>query len=204
MLRQFKESFPQTLISIEPGDTVRAIDLLHRSEIDLAIMMEPINEPQLEFHGLFTDELSFIVAAGHPWAKDGHVNRADVPRQNYVLYNQGSYTFRAIQQYFREEEMVLNTVIELGSMDAIKELVKLGLGREHPRPMDRAKGTSGGLAGFAEPWPAQIETAVGRRSPARAAVEPRGGNVSHALQNDYGAVERPSGRQLRIEVYYLG
>ena len=128
VLRQFKDTFPQTLISIEPGDTVRAIDLLHRSEIDLAIMMEPINEPQLEFHGLFTDELSFIVAAGHPWAKDGHVNRADVPRQNYVLYNQGSYTFRAIQQYFREEEMVLNTVIELGSMDAIKELVKLGLG----------------------------------------------------------------------------
>jgi DNA-binding transcriptional LysR family regulator len=128
VLRQFKESFPQTLISIEPGDTLRAIDLLHRSEIDLAIMLEPINEPQLEFHSLFADELSFIVAASHPWAKDGHVNRADVPRQNYVLYNQGSYTSRAIQQYFREEEMVLNTVIELGSMDAIKELVKLGLG----------------------------------------------------------------------------
>src|SRR4030095_11696167 len=109
VLRQFKESFPQTLISIEPGDTLKAIDLLHRSDIDLAIMMEPINEPQMEFHGLFVDELSFIVAAGHPWAKDGHVNRAEVPRQNYVLYNQGSYTFRAIQQYFREEEMVLNT-----------------------------------------------------------------------------------------------
>jgi DNA-binding transcriptional LysR family regulator len=45
-----------------------------------------------------------------------------------VLYNKGSYTFRLIEQYFREENMVLNTVIELGSMDAIKEFVKLGLG----------------------------------------------------------------------------
>jgi LysR family transcriptional regulator, low CO2-responsive transcriptional regulator len=128
VLRQFKESFPQTLITIEPGDTLKAIELLHRNEVDLAIMIQPLNEPLLEFHALFTDELTFIVAAAHAWAKQGHVNRTEIPRQNYVLYNQGSYTFRAIQDYFREEEMVLNTVIELGSMDAIKELVKLGLG----------------------------------------------------------------------------
>jgi len=128
VLREFKASFPQTLITIEPGDTLTTIDLLHRSEVDLAITLEPLNEPQLEFHPLFTDELSFLVAPTHPWAKDGHVNRLEIPRQNYVLYNKGSYTFRAIQEYFRDEEMVLNTVIELGSMDAIKELVKLGLG----------------------------------------------------------------------------
>ncbi|HMJ66841.1 MAG TPA: LysR family transcriptional regulator, partial [Candidatus Binatia bacterium] len=109
VLREFKASFPQTLITIEPGDTLTTIDLLHRSEVDLAITLEPLNEPQLEFHPLFTDELSFIVAPTHAWAKDGHVNRLEIPRQNYVLYNKGSYTFRAIQEYFRDEEMVLNT-----------------------------------------------------------------------------------------------
>ncbi len=33
-----------------------------------------------------------------------------------------------IENYFRREEMVLNTVIQVGSMEATKELVKLGLG----------------------------------------------------------------------------
>jgi len=33
-----------------------------------------------------------------------------------------------VESYFREEDMALNTVIELGSMEATKELVKLGLG----------------------------------------------------------------------------
>jgi DNA-binding transcriptional LysR family regulator len=33
-----------------------------------------------------------------------------------------------VEQYFRQEKMTLNTVMELGSMEAIKELVKLGLG----------------------------------------------------------------------------
>jgi DNA-binding transcriptional LysR family regulator len=33
-----------------------------------------------------------------------------------------------VDDYFRSERVVLKTVIELGSMEAIKELVKLGLG----------------------------------------------------------------------------
>ena len=37
-------------------------------------------------------------------------------------------TVRLIEEYFQREEMVLKTVIELGSMEATKELVKLGLG----------------------------------------------------------------------------
>jgi len=127
VIREFKEEYPQSLISIEPADTVEALDLLRANRIDLAVTLEPANEDQLEFHLLFSDELAFLVGAEHAWAADG-VIRAEIPKQNYVLYNKGSYTFRLIEDYFRQEEMVLNTVIELGSMDAIKELVKLGLG----------------------------------------------------------------------------
>jgi len=128
VLREFKESFPDHAITIEPGDTAEAVESLLRHRIDLALALEPDREPQLEFHPLFTDELHFITSALHPWAKNGRVERAEIPRQNYILYNKHSVTFRIVEQYFRNEQMVLNAVIELGSMEAIKELVKLGLG----------------------------------------------------------------------------
>jgi len=128
VLREFKTKYPQSLINIEPADTVDALELLRSNRVDLAIVLEPKNEDQLDFHPLFSDELTFLVGPAHPWATHRQVLRAEIPKQNYVLYNKGSYTFRLIEQYFREEEMVLNTVIELGSMDAIKELVKLGVG----------------------------------------------------------------------------
>ncbi len=128
VLREFKESFPKCRIAIEPGDTLEAIESVRENRIDLAITLEPRNEDQFEFHPLFTDELTFIVGAMHPWARDGHVIRSDIPKQSYVLYNKKSYTFRMVRDYFNQEDMVLNTVIELGSMEAIKELVKLGLG----------------------------------------------------------------------------
>lgn len=128
VLREFKESFPKCRIAIEPGDTLQAIESVRNNRIDLAVTLQPRNEEQFEFHPLFTDELTFLVGAMHPWAREGHVVRSEIPKQSYVLYNKNSYTFRMVRDYFNQEDMVLNTVIELGSMEAIKELVKLGLG----------------------------------------------------------------------------
>jgi LysR family transcriptional regulator, low CO2-responsive transcriptional regulator len=128
VLREFKESFPDYLISIEPSDSLDLVASLLRHRIDLALSLEVENEPQLEFHPLFTDELHFITAPLHPWAQARRVERDEIPRQSYILYSKRSITFRLIEHYFRREEMVLNTVLEVGSMEATKELVKLGLG----------------------------------------------------------------------------
>ena len=110
-----------------PAATQLVASLL-KQRIDLALTLEAEKEPQLEFHPLFNDELQFIVSARHPWAQSGRVEREEIPRQNYILYSKHSVTFRLIEEYFRREEMVLNTVLEVGSMEATKELVKLGLG----------------------------------------------------------------------------
>lgn len=128
VLREFKESYAQCSIIIEPSDASETVELLQNNRIDLALGLEPEKENQFEFLPLFIDELVFLMGPSHPWALKGHVVREEILRQNYVLYNKASYTFRLIEEYFHEEEMVLNTVIELGSMEAIKELIKLGLG----------------------------------------------------------------------------
>jgi len=128
VLRELKTRFPEHVIAIQPGDTSALIPALLRNEIDLAIALEPDGEPQLEFHPLFTDELHFIVGAQHPWADSKRVQRDEIPLQSYILYSKQSLTFRLIEAYFQQDNIVLNTVIELGSMEGIKEMVKLGLG----------------------------------------------------------------------------
>jgi LysR family transcriptional regulator, low CO2-responsive transcriptional regulator len=128
VLREFKESFPDHLISIDPGDTPELMELLLLRRIDLALCVDPPQEPQLEFHRLFTDELKFIVGPMHPWAQAGRVTQAEIPRQRYILYSKNSVTFRLVEAYFAQDDLVLNTVMELGDIQACKELVKLGLG----------------------------------------------------------------------------
>ena len=128
VLREFKESFPRCAISIEPGDTPEAIESLRAHRIDLAVNLEPRREDALEFRPLFTDELLFALSPIHPWARTGRVPRDDIARQHYILYGKASYTFQMIEEYFREEKIVLHSLLDLGNMEAIKELVKLGLG----------------------------------------------------------------------------
>ncbi len=128
ILSEFKKSYPQAMISVEPGDTREAMELLRANEVDLALGLEPKRDDDFEFIPLFTDEMLFVTAPSHPWAVAGRVVREEIPRQHYVLYNKSSFTFGLVEEYFRTEGMVLNMVMELGSMEAIKELVKLGLG----------------------------------------------------------------------------
>jgi len=128
VLREFKESFPHCHLSIEPGDSREVLEAVDQRRVDLAVTLEPEGEDQFEFIPLFSDNMGFVVSPLHPWATSGKVTRNEIPKQNFIVYHRRSRTWRMIESYFRNEELVLNAVIELGAMDAIKELVKVGLG----------------------------------------------------------------------------
>lgn len=128
VLREFKESFPRCHISIDPGDSPAAVELLRQNRVDIALSLEVTHEPRLQFRPLFTDELTFITSPLHPWAQKGRAAHDEIGTQNYILYNKTSSTFQLIEKFFDAEKIALKSFIELGSMVAIKELVKLGLG----------------------------------------------------------------------------
>ena len=128
ILRKFKESFPQYVIQIEPGDTPAAMDLLRRNQIDLALALEPKADTGFEFRPLFEDELQFIVSVSHFWAQSKRVEHSEIVRQKFILYTKTSYLHKMIEKYFYSEKMVFLISIELGNIEVIKELVKLGLG----------------------------------------------------------------------------
>src|SRR3954470_2750333 len=73
VLREFKQSFPKCVLKIEPGDHTRQMELLRGNQLDLALMLEPSGQPDINFVPLFQDELRFIVAPLHPWARAGRV-----------------------------------------------------------------------------------------------------------------------------------
>ncbi|MEO6003257.1 MAG: LysR family transcriptional regulator [Opitutus sp.] len=128
VLREFKQSFPKAVITIEPGDHAHQVELLENNRIDLAIMLEPESAGEFDFVPLFEDELRFLTSPMHPWAIKGRISREALEAETLIHYNKSSYTFRLVSEYFREERFAFGHAIELGSMDAIKELVKIGVG----------------------------------------------------------------------------
>ncbi|HRE04002.1 MAG TPA: LysR family transcriptional regulator [Opitutaceae bacterium] len=142
VLREFKQSFPKCVIRIEPGDGPKMVELLHSNHVDLALMLEPFEDDGVAFRRLFEDELKLLVPPTHTWAQRGRVSRDEIADETFILYNKNSYTFRMVIDYFQRDGILLHHVMELGSMEAIKELVKIGLG-----------------TGILAPWIAQRELA---------------------------------------------
>lgn len=142
VLREFRQSYPRCVLRIEPGDHGHQLDLLRAGQVDIALMIEPPHTMLSEFAfvPIFQDELRFLVAPLHPWAKLGRAPRETIESETLVLYNKTSQTFRLVSEYFRDEKLTLSNFIELGSMEAIKELVKIGIG-----------------AGVLAPWIARTE-----------------------------------------------
>ncbi len=128
VIREFKESFPECAVIIHPADTPASRDLLRRNEIDLALCLEPENDREFAFRELFSDEMRYLVSPRHPWARAGCAVRDQISKQRFILYNKASLTFRMVAEYFSREGLQLHDFVELGSQEAIKELVKIGMG----------------------------------------------------------------------------
>ena len=148
-LREFRECFPDYSLSILPADSPAVIERLAEGTIDLGVIVRtdrpgggPERRAKLAYHDLFTDELGVLVSPLHPWAKGGRVDRRQLGEQRLILFSRHSATFRIVERYLAKMGAPLRDYIELGSMEAIKELVKMGLG-----------------VGVAAPWVARAEVA---------------------------------------------
>ncbi len=128
VLSEFKQRYPRCALSIEPGDHLRQLELLDSAQIDLALMLEPTGRRDLVFTPQFEDELRFVVAPSHSWVKLKGPQRESIGSETLILYTRTSHTYRLIHDHFQSMSLPLGHYIELGSMEAIKELVKLGVG----------------------------------------------------------------------------
>jgi DNA-binding transcriptional LysR family regulator len=179
VLREFKDSFPQSLISVEVADSAMAVGMIEANRADLALTLEHKSEDRLQFAPLFSDELVFIAAPNHPWARAHSVPPAEIPRQSMVVYGKHSLTWRIVDSHFRSEGVTLNSVIEMGSFEALKELVKINLG-----------------VGILAPWVAESELRDGSL-----VALPLG---LRSVRRDWGAIHWRSRRLTLAEETFLG
>ena len=128
VLREFNECFPDCILSITPADTPELLEMVKRHEIDIAIIVAQGNEKDVRVKPLFSDELILVTSPMHTFAQKGTIRMSEIDQERLVLYNKTSQTFGLIEQFFRQNKMALQNYIELGSMEAIKELIKINYG----------------------------------------------------------------------------
>jgi DNA-binding transcriptional LysR family regulator len=126
-LREFRESFPLYDIRVFPGETPETLNRLLAGEVDISISLNPGDTSQISSLTIFHDDLQWLVSPIHPLAGK-KPNAKQASEQTFILSSRQGYTFELVQAYFLRNEIRPRNYMELGSMEAIKELAKLALG----------------------------------------------------------------------------
>jgi len=128
VIQQLKKSSPNATLQVELGDMSEMVSLIQQNRIDLGLGVAPADKVALELRPVFKDELMFTFAPAHPWANARSISRDELRTQPLIYYQRASITAKMVDQYFRRLDLVPSTIMEIASIEAIKELVKVNLG----------------------------------------------------------------------------
>jgi len=128
VLREFRESFPDVAVKIEPFESRRVNELLSDGRLDLVLGTEPFPIHGMQSEFLAEDDLKFIVHPLHPWAGRRPVTREQISAGRYIIPEASGDMFRLIEAHFKKERLEIMPHIEVAGEDAVKHFVELDMG----------------------------------------------------------------------------
>ena len=128
VLREFRESFPDADIEVETGNTLKLLERLQSGAINMALGLRLDHVKTGTYRPLFSDALHFVFSAIHPWAERTSLEAADYLDVRFIVYGEHTQTFKLVDQWFGENHIRASSALRVGSMEAIKELAKVGVG----------------------------------------------------------------------------
>jgi LysR family transcriptional regulator for metE and metH len=128
VVRDLQRAFPRVEMRIESADTPALVETLKTGALDLGLGLAPEIATDLKVHPLFRDELMFTFAPSHRWAGDAAIGEEELKAQPFLLYQRQSVTARLVEAHLRGLGVAAPIVMEIGSIEAIKEFARLELG----------------------------------------------------------------------------
>jgi len=127
ILRDLKRRFPTLEITIRTGNTVDVLKALEENTLDIGFVTLPAPGRMFEVIPVLDDAFVVIAAADDDRLPDVVTPRtlAELP---VILYEVGGNTRRIVDEWFAHAGVALTPVMDLGSVEAIKELIGAGLG----------------------------------------------------------------------------
>ena len=126
LLRDLRRRFPALEIVVSTGNTPDMLRAIDENRIDVALVTLPAAGRMLDVRPVLDDE--FVVVAPRGTTLPREVTAAELAKLPLVQYEPGANTRRVVDDWALRAGRPLKAVMELGSVEAMKELVGAGLG----------------------------------------------------------------------------
>lgn len=127
MLRDLRQRCPTLEITVRTGNTADVLKALEENTLDIGLVTLPAPGRMFDVTPVLDDPFVAIAAADDDRLPDV-VTPAVLATLPVVLYEAGGNTRRVVDEWFARAGIALTPVMDLGSVEAIKELVGAGLG----------------------------------------------------------------------------
>lgn len=129
-LQRFNELYPQIKIRITNRPSSRCVELLSKGQLDISIANLPAAEraKQLSVIELITIHDVFIAGANFSHLKDKMLSLSDLAHYPLLMLEPHTITRSYFDQLLDHNNLEIVPEIELGSLDLLLDLVKIGLG----------------------------------------------------------------------------
>lgn len=128
-LGAFHAAYPGIELYLTSANTREIADLMLQHQIEIALVEGPINDEGLDSEPWFTDVMEVIVSTAHPFATATRpITLQDIATEVLIVREIGSGTREVVMQALTRSGVEPARTIEIGSTEAIKQLVAAGLG----------------------------------------------------------------------------
>ncbi|WP_213583016.1 LysR family transcriptional regulator [Paenibacillus sp. J2TS4] len=127
-LDRFHTQYPDVRIRLSHGKTPDLAKRLIDGQIDLGIVHMPFTDRQLDVRPLITIEDCFVVGEAYRHMAERILAAEELLNLPLLLLSRGSSTREFVEQWFAAQGMPLEVDIELGSLELLIELARLGFG----------------------------------------------------------------------------
>jgi DNA-binding transcriptional LysR family regulator len=126
LLSELRRRFPLLQIVVRTGNTPDILRALDDNALDVALVTLPAPGRIFAVEKIIDDEIVAVFPPGVDPPES--LSPAALAEWPVLLYEPGGNARRVIDDWFRQAGVALKPVMELGSIEAIKELVAAGLG----------------------------------------------------------------------------
>lgn len=126
----FRKAHPGVRFSVRELGSAAVAQGVNMGELDLGIVTLPLAPglTDLMTAPLATDELRLILPPGHPLAHSETFRWQDIASEPVVAFEAGSAVRAIIDRASADAGVVLDVVMELRSIESIKQMVQAGIG----------------------------------------------------------------------------
>lgn len=128
LMREFRKSHPGVDMKITASSTERCTALVRSGLADLALLTLPVEAPELVTVPAFDEEMLLVTSRAHPLARKRRITAQDLRREHFVIFEAGSNSRRAIDEFFLREQIDPRIVTETENVEILKNLARAGLG----------------------------------------------------------------------------